>query len=67
MHHPKHPAFDYPHVVGLVDLEEGTRLVAPIVGIPPEAVEIGLDLAVEFQHVEGEHRVPVFRPIASRR
>jgi uncharacterized OB-fold protein/acyl dehydratase len=64
-HHPKHPAFDYPHVVGLIDLEEGTRLVAPIVGIPPEAIEIGSELAVEFQHVEGEHRMPVFRPVRS--
>ena len=65
MHHPKHPAFDYPHVVGLIDLEEGTRLVAPIVGVAPESIEIGLKLAVEFQHVDGEHRVPVFRPVRS--
>ena len=64
-HHPKHPAFDYPHAVGLIALEEGVRLVAPIVGIPPGAIEIGLELAAEFQHVEGEHRMPVFRPIAS--
>jgi uncharacterized OB-fold protein/acyl dehydratase len=65
MHHPKHPAFDYPHIVGLVALKEGTRLVAPIIGVTPETVAIGLELEVVFDHVEGEHRSPMFRPVSS--
>jgi uncharacterized OB-fold protein/acyl dehydratase len=64
MHHPKHPAFDYPHVVGLIQLEEGTRLVAPVVGVAHDAVKIGTPVQVEFEHVEGEHRTALFRPVA---
>jgi len=30
-HHPKIPGFDYPLAIGLLDLEEGTRLLANIV------------------------------------
>jgi uncharacterized OB-fold protein len=62
MHHPKLPAFDYPHVVGLVELEEGVRLVASLVGVDPTDVRIGTPVQVEFEHAEGEHRAPVFRP-----
>lgn len=66
MHHPKHPAFDYPHVVGLVELAEGVRFVAPIAGVAPEEAAIGTELQVEFPHVAGEHRSPVFRPVAKK-
>ena len=37
-HYPQVPAFDYPLVVALVELEEGTRLVANVAGIDPETM-----------------------------
>ena len=37
VHHPQVPAFDYPLPVALVDLAEGVRMVAGLVGIEPLA------------------------------
>lgn len=62
MHHPQLPAFDYPHPVALVQLEEGTRLVAPLTGIDPAAIAIGMPVQVVFDNVDGEHRMPQFAP-----
>jgi uncharacterized OB-fold protein len=42
-------------VVALVDLEEGTRLVADVKGIEPEDLSIGMPLEVGFaEHAHGE-------------
>ena len=55
LHHPKDPAFDYPLAVGLVDLEEGTRLVADISGVDHDALKFGMELEVGFsEHAHGE-------------
>lgn len=62
LHHPKDPAFAYPLAVGLVDLEEGTRLVADIAGVDHEHLEVGLPLQVVFsEHAHGEI-LPQLRP-----
>jgi uncharacterized OB-fold protein len=55
IHHPQDPAFTYPLVVALVDLDEGTRLVADVTGIEPEDLSIGMPLEVGFaEHAHGE-------------
>ena len=55
VHHPPDPAFEYPLAVGLVDLDEGTRLVADITGIDPDDLRIGMALEVGFaEHAHGE-------------
>ncbi len=77
-HHPAVNGFRYPLLVGLVELEEGTRMVANIVGCPREELRIGMPLEVEWldSHpalVEGatDARGPVtlaqFRPAAPAR
>lgn len=62
-HHPKVPAFDYPLAVGLIELEEGTRLIANIVGIEPDAIEVGQAVQVEFTDFDDELTLPQFRPV----
>ncbi|MEO9138047.1 MAG: OB-fold domain-containing protein [Jatrophihabitans sp.] len=53
--HPPDPAFTYPLAVGLLDLEEGTRLVADIAGVDHADLEIGMELEVGFsEHAHGE-------------
>lgn len=55
IHHPQDAAFTYPLAVGLVDLEEGTRLVADIAGVPHDDLRIGMELEVGFaEHAHGE-------------
>jgi uncharacterized OB-fold protein len=63
LHHPQHPAFEYPVLAALVDLDEGIRIVSNLVGVAPDAIRIGMPLEVEFVTTDGEHRVPVFHPV----
>jgi uncharacterized protein len=61
-HYPQVPAFDYPLVVVLVELEEGTRLVANVTGITPETVAIGMPVVADFCDFDEDLTLPVFRP-----
>ena len=63
IHHPKDPSFAYPLIVGLVDLEEGTRLVADIAGVAPEELTMGMALEIGFaEHAHGEILPQLRRP-----
>jgi len=62
VHHPQVPAFDYPLPIAVVELDEGTRLVADLVGVESDAVRIGMPVAVEFVAVDDELTLPMFRP-----
>lgn len=61
VHHPQVPAFDYPLVVGLAELDEGVRLVADLVGVAPDEVRIGMPIVVEMEPMDDELTLPVFR------
>ncbi|MGW2490170.1 bifunctional MaoC family dehydratase N-terminal/OB-fold nucleic acid binding domain-containing protein [Streptomyces sp. NPDC001606] len=63
MHHPPFPAFDPPYAVGLIELAEGVRLVAGVVGVPYDKVRIGLPVRLEFQVCDEELTLPVFRVV----
>ncbi len=64
-HYPQVPAFDYPLVVALVELEEGTRLVANVSGITPETVAIGMPVEAGFEDFDDDLSLPVFHPVDS--
>ena len=61
VHYPQVPAFDYPLPIGLIELAEGTRLVAQIVECPPEAITVGMPVEVTWID-DGDLTVPAFRP-----
>lgn len=63
-HHPKAPGYDYPLTVVLVDLEEGTRLVADFAGDAGE-VEIGLPVQVDWLDYDEHLTLPRFRAATS--
>jgi uncharacterized OB-fold protein len=65
-HYPPVPGFEYPNPIGLIELEEGTRLIANIVGISPDAIEIGMPVQVEFETFDGDLTLPQFRPTPVR-
>ena len=64
MHYPEVPPFDHPNPIGLIELEEGVRLIAQLVGIKPGDVKIGQKVQVEFNTFDGDLTLPQFRPVA---
>jgi uncharacterized OB-fold protein len=62
VHYPQVPSFEYPLPIGLIELEEGTRLVANLEGIDHDAIEIGMHLQAEFVDFDEELSLPVFVP-----
>lgn len=61
-HRPEVPPFDAPYVVGLVELDEGTRLVSNVVGISPDEVHIDMPVECRFDEVEDGLVLPQFYP-----
>jgi uncharacterized OB-fold protein len=64
LHHPRNPAFDYPLLTALVDLDEGIRVVSNLIDIDAADVQIDMALQVTFAPTAGGRQVPVFRPAA---
>jgi uncharacterized OB-fold protein/acyl dehydratase len=62
VHYPQVPAFDYPLPIGLVELEEGTRVVANLDGAEPGELQIGMALTATFVDFDDELTLPVFVP-----
>jgi 3-oxo-4,17-pregnadiene-20-carboxyl-CoA hydratase alpha subunit len=62
-HYPQVPAFDYPLSLGLIELEEGTRLVANIIGVEPDDIRVGMPVEVEWVDHDPDLSLPAFRPI----
>lgn len=61
-HHPRHPAFDHPVIVAVVDLAEGTRLTTNLVDIAPERAEIGMPVELRWLDADPDLSLPVFGP-----
>ncbi len=64
-HRPIVPPFEAPYVVAVVELEEGTRLVTNVVGVPPGEVHIDMPVECHFDEVEEGFVLPQFYPTAS--
>jgi uncharacterized OB-fold protein/acyl dehydratase len=61
-HYPQVPAFDYPLPIGLIELDEGTRLVANLVGIDAADVRVGMPVEVEWIEHDPDLTLPAFHP-----
>jgi uncharacterized protein len=59
--HPRHPAFSYPVLAVLVELDEGPRILSNLVDIDPHDIRIGLRVEVAFGPTAEDLSVPVFR------
>jgi uncharacterized OB-fold protein/acyl dehydratase len=66
VHHPQVAGFDYPLPIAVVELEEGTRLVADLIGVDPADVHIGMPVAAEMVAVDDELTIPMFRPAGAK-
>lgn len=58
--HPKFPGFDYPLIIVLVELEEGTRITSQLVDCDPSQVDFGLPVEVKIQQDPDGFKLPVF-------
>jgi uncharacterized OB-fold protein len=65
MHQRYHPAFaaEIPYNIAVVELEEGPRLNTNIVGVPNEALQVGMPLVAGFEAESEEISLPRFRPL----
>jgi uncharacterized OB-fold protein len=64
MHQRYHPGFadDLPYNVAVVELAEGPRLNTTVVGVPNEALRVGMPLTVTFEAAGDGIALPKFRP-----
>ena len=64
-HYPQVPFFEYPYVVAVIALEEGTRLISNVIDIDPGDVTVGMPVQVRFVNVDGELTLPLFAPVTT--
>jgi uncharacterized protein len=62
LHHPQNPAFEYPVIAALIDLEEGVRVLSNLIDVEHEEIAIGLPVVVDFRPTRHDAAVPVFKP-----
>jgi uncharacterized OB-fold protein len=65
MHHPDLPGFDKPNPVGLITLEEGTRLVAQLIDFPVDQIKVGAPVQMVMTRCDDELTLPLFKPASS--
>jgi uncharacterized OB-fold protein/acyl dehydratase len=63
LHHPPIPGYDFPLPVALIDLDEGTRIVANVVGCAPGEVHIGMRVQARIEAADEELQLPFFHPV----
>lgn len=62
LHHPPVPGYDYPLPVLLVDLDEGTRIVANVADIAPGEIRIGMRVQARIEPADDTLKLPFFHP-----
>jgi uncharacterized OB-fold protein/acyl dehydratase len=60
VHYPQVPSFEYPLPIGLIELEEGTRVVANLGAVERDDITIGMPVRAEFVDFDEELSLPVF-------
>lgn len=61
LHHPQFPGYEYPLIIILVDLEEGTRFTSQLVGCAPEDVDFDLPVEMVMHEDPDGFKLPVFK------
>ena len=61
LHYPEFPGYEYPLVIVLVDLEEGTRITAQLTGCEPDEVDFGMAVTAYSHEDPDGFRLPMFR------
>ena len=64
--HPPMPFMEYPYIVALVDLEEGTRLLSNLSEVAPDEAAIGMPVEVFYEEFDDGLVLHQFRPAGAR-
>jgi uncharacterized OB-fold protein len=66
MHQVMNPGFaaSVPYNVAQIDLDEGVRMIANVVGVDNAALRPGMRLEAVFEEIGEDVSVPKFRPVA---
>ena len=67
LHHPQFPGFDYPIIIILVDLEEGTRITSQLTDCEPDQVEFGMEVEMHIHEDPDGFKIPMFSPAGGAR
>ena len=62
LHHPKFPGYDYPLIIVLVELAEGTRITSQLTGCEPDEVDFDMPVEMVMQRDADGFQLPYFRP-----
>ena len=62
-HHPQVPGFEYPLFVGLVELDEGVRIVSNIVDCQRDELAVDMELELCWLDAGNDVVLPQFRPV----
>jgi uncharacterized OB-fold protein len=54
---------ELPYLVGVIELEEGPRMLSNLINTPMDKVRIGMALRVEFETITEEIVLPRFKAI----
>lgn len=64
LHHPQFPGYEYPLIIILVDLEEGTRFTSQLVQCDPQDVTFGMAVEMVITEDPDGFKLPMFKPVA---
>ena len=59
--HPQFPGYDYPLIIILVELEEGTRFTSQLIDCEPEQVDFDLPVEMVMHKDPDGFQLPVFK------
>ncbi|MFT6366891.1 MAG: putative OB-fold protein [Halioglobus sp.] len=65
LHHPQFPGYEYPLVIILVDLAEGTRITSQLHGCDRTDVTFGMAVQAYIHEDEDGFKIPMFKPVAT--
>ena len=63
--YPVMPGFEGTHIVAVINLDEGVRIVSNICDIEYDAIVADMPVEVFFEPMQEGFKIPLFRPVAA--
>lgn len=63
--YPPIPGFEGTHIVAIIELEEGLRMISNVCGIDYDDIFADMPVEVFFEDTQDGYKIPLFRPAAA--